>query len=206
MGELYGDLDQVKAMLRPTGSASFNADADARLAALRAAVSLAIEQKTNRVFGGNATATTRTIDGRPGYADDVLMLPAPIRSVGAVEIVGDYAETLDADAYLPWSVDANGDAHALLRLRGYLWPMRDGVNRIAVTAVWSDEANGGDVPADITYAANYLIAELFKIEQASPAGFTGPDGATIPIRDPWKQEMVKAAIAKHRAAVELLAF
>lgn len=206
MAELYGDIEQVKGMLRPSESASFGGDADARLYALQGAVSLQLEDKTGRVFGGTATATARTVDGRSGYADPVLMLPYPVRSVTTVALIGDYAATLESTDWALWFTDSRGDSHALLRSRSNTWAPKDGVNRIVVTAVWCDTANGGEVPDDVTYAANYCIAELFKAETASPAGFTGPDGATVPVRDPWKHTMVKGVIEKYRVATELFAF
>jgi hypothetical protein len=196
---LYGDVDQVKKMLRPTEASSFGADADARLTELRKVVSLALEEKTGRVFGGSAVATARTVDGPPAAPSDVLLLPAPVRSVASVAFVGDAPQTLPSTDYVLWNVGRTGDAHALLRIANGWWPARDGVNRIVVTGVWSDEAPGGAVPDDVTYVANYLIAELFKAEQASPAGFTGPDGATVPIRDPWKNELVKTVVGKYGA-------
>jgi hypothetical protein len=194
MPELYGDIEAVKAMLRPTGSASFNDDADVRLNAIRAFVSQQLEYKTGRIFGGTATPTTRTIQGGLRCADDVLDLSTPVRSVTSVAVVGTSPETVADTDYTLWYGDRRGDYYGIRRTYGARWPMRDGINAVDVTAVWSDEANGGEVPADITYAANYLIAELFKAEQASPAGFTGPDGATVPIRDPWKSSIVCAAI------------
>jgi hypothetical protein len=206
MSELYGDIETAKAMLRPTGSASFNDDAEVRLAALQAFVSQQLEYKTGRIFGGTATPTTRTVQGNMSCPDEILDLPMPVRSVSAVAITGNSPETVADSDYVLWYGDRLGDYHAIRRTYGSLWPWRNGIDAVAVTAVWSDEANGGAVPDDITYAANYLIAELFKSEQASPAGFTGPDGATVPIRDPWKNSTVTSAIEAHRVNTMFLAF
>lgn len=210
---LYGDTTQVKKMLRPVETSTFGTDADSRLTELQEVVSLLIEEKTGRVFGGTATATARTIDGPPAGRGVVLALPCPVRSVTSVAIVGAISETLTAydtgtgdGDYLLWNPGRQGDYHALRRVNGGQWPAGDGLTRITITAVWSDTASGGSVPDDITYMANYIISELFKAEQASPAGFTGPDGATVPIRNPWNQDLVKTTIRKYASARRIVGF
>jgi hypothetical protein len=203
---LYGDLEQVKGMLRPSETAGFGGDAEARLAALQEVVSLLIEEKTGRVFGGTATPTARTIEGPRGAPWDILLLPSPIRSVTSVAIVGSDPVTLDAGDYVLWNVSPQGDAFQLRRVANGYWPIRNGVDRIVVTGVWSDTASGGTVPADIDYIANYIIAERFKSEKASPAGFTGPDGATVPVKDPWRDGMVKAVVEKYAGAKRAVTF
>lgn len=210
---LYGDTAQVKKMLRPVETAAFGADADARLTELQKVVSLLIEEKTGRIFGGAAVAVARTVDGPVAESDDVLLLPSPVRSVSAVAITGNSPATLTAydpatklGDYLLWMPGRQGDYHALRRVQNGWWPARNGIDRVNVTAVWSDTESGGAVPADVTYVANYLIAELFKAEQASPAGFTGPDGATVPIRNPWTQETVKTVLRKYGGASRIVGF
>ena len=203
---LYGSIEQVKKMLRPVETATFGADADARLTELRKVISAQIEEETGRVFGGSATATLRTVDGPVAVADDVLLLPTPVRSVTSVAIVGTNPATLPGTDWVLWMPDRRGGYHALLRIANGYWPARNGIDRIAVTAVWGDAETGGDVPDDVTYVANYLIAEHFKIEQASPAGFTGPDGATVPVSDPWKKPIVVKVLRKYGAASRFVGF
>lgn len=210
---LYGSADQVKKMLRPVETSTFGADADSRLTELQEVVSLLIEEKTGRVFGGTATATARTIDGPAAGRGVILSLPCPVRSVTSVEIVGaisdsltEYNTSTGAGEYVLWNPGRQGDYHALRRVNGGQWPARDGLTRITITAVWSDTASGGSVPDDITYMANYVIAELFKAEQASTAGFTGPDGSTVPVRDPWKHPVVVATIKKYASARRIVSF
>jgi hypothetical protein len=203
---IYGDLEQVKAMLRPTDTAAFSSDALARLSLLQSAVSSQIEDRTGCVFGGTSAPITRTIDGASADWTDVLLLPTPIRSVSGIAIVGDAPEAVSAADYVLWNVDRQGNAHAIRRIQNGAWPLANGVDRIEVTGVWSNTEVGGDVPDDVTYVANYLIAEIFKSEQASPAGFTGPDGATVPIRNPWKTELVAGVIRKYGVARQVVSF
>lgn len=203
---LYGSIDHVKKMLRPDEAAAFKPDADARLVELRTVVSLQIDEETGYAFGGTATPTERTVDGPIDVADDVLLLPTPVRSVTSVAITGPNAATLPSTDWVVWIPNERGGYHALKRIANGWWPTRNGVDRIAVTAVWGNAEPGGAVPGDITYVANYLIAEHFKIEQASPAGFTGPDGATVPIGDPWKKPIVVKVLRKYGAATRFVGF
>lgn len=212
MAELYGQIEQVKAMLRPDETVTFGSDAESRLGALQVMVSLTIEERTGRVFGGTAADETRVIDG-PEYASDVLLLPVPVRSVTTVAITGADAETLTAynyttnsGDYVLWYADTpNGDYGAIKRFSG-TWPCRTGLSRISIAARWADAANGGTVPDDITYAANWLIAEHYKNEQAARSGMTGPDGATIPLRNPWRHPTVLATLRRRTAFVHPLVF
>jgi hypothetical protein len=210
---LLGDIEAVKSMLRPTDSAEFSTDADARLALLQSAVTLLFDQKIGRSFGGTATPTARTFDAGLDCSDPTLFLPEPARSISAVAIVGTNPQTLTLydpttklGDYLPWHVTREGDILAIRIVQNAYWPARTGYDRITVTAVWSDTDNGGGIPDDLNYAANYVISEVFKAEQASPAGFTGPDGATVPVRDPWKNPMVVGTIAKYGGARRIVSF
>jgi hypothetical protein len=57
------------------------------------------------------------------------------------------------------------------------------------------------VPDDIRYAVNYMILERFKLEKAGPAGFTGLDGSTVPVRDVFNDPLVKRTLAKYTQKV-----
>jgi hypothetical protein len=71
---------------------------------------------------------------------------------------------------------------------------------VTVTGQWAATDADALVPDDLVYAVDYLVSEHFKIEQASPAGFTGPDGATVPIRNPFKADIWLKVKAKYEVS------
>jgi hypothetical protein len=82
-----------------------------------------------------------------------------------------------------------GEALALRRTDYGWWP-----TVVVIVGTWADTDADATVPDDITYAANYLISERFKLEQASPAGQIGPDGSVIPVRNSLKDPLVSATM------------
>jgi hypothetical protein len=125
---------------------------------------------------------------------DVLLLPRPARSITSISIGGAVSNAtysggtaLDATTYTSVGfTDTEGRILALRLLNGAVWGEGVAVN---ITGQFSSIDDDVDVPADFIYAVDYLIAEQFKIEQASPAGYTGPDGAVVPIRNPFKSDV-----------------
>lgn len=197
---LYGSVNAVKAMLRADVGSTFNADADARLTALRAAVSAYIEEQTGREFG---VIATETVAIRPGPRTvDLLLLPKPVRTISAVTLDPESTGTawtggtaLPLTAFDLAMVLEDGTALAMQRTDGGTWPAL-----VVIAANWGDADSVATVPDDITYAANYLIAERFKLEQASPAGQIGPDGSVVPIRNSLKDPLVTATVERWRLA------
>ncbi len=200
---LYGDLDHVKRMLRPDGTTSFNADDDVRLALIQTAVSAAMEQRVGRAFGATAEDTTHLL-----YAgrSSVLLLPVPARSITSVTVDG---VLIAADRYVPDPVDfATGLIWGLRLLSWGSWGWIDPVNRptmpVEIVGDFTDSDDDAVIPDDVQYVANFLIAERYKIEGASPAGFTGPDGAVVPIRNAWTDPLVKAVLDKYAGQARAL--
>jgi len=196
---LYGDLVHVKKMLASANADWTGAPTD-RLTKIQQAVSAALEQELGRTFGAGQAAGAKAVRA-PGTSD-LLVLPEPARSIASV-VFGQIwtgsgwtgGTAIPASAYRPWPVRADGLILGLTTADGSWW-----AGTYVVTGTWegTDAVAAGDVPADVHQAANLLIAEHYKREEAGPAGFSGPDGSTIPVRDPWKDPLVRRVIARHR--------
>jgi hypothetical protein len=198
----YADIDAVKRMLQAESGTTWTADNEARLNAIDAAVSLLLEEKTGRTFGTGSTPETITVYGL-GF--DRLTLPKPLRSITSVTTGGTWngsayasGTLLTTTQYRRGPLGMRGEAYVLDRADGSFWPLNEPV---VIVGTWADTDSDGDVPDDVTYAVNYLVAERFKVENAGPAGLIGPDGYVQPIRDAWKDPMVAATIRKYRARV-----
>ena len=96
----YGDTTTIAQMLEPDTPSGFSASLTARIDAQREVVSRLIDEKTGRSFGSAGTSETRTI--RPGGSSDVLILPAPVRSISAI--------TVDRIAAMPVAVAMQASA------------------------------------------------------------------------------------------------
>lgn len=193
---LYGSVDGAKALLRSTVTAQFNVDHDARLAALRPAVSAWIEEQTGRTFGSGPVSTTQLATGT---GRDLLLLADGVRSVTGVVAGPEWSgsawtggDPVPAAQYRLVLRNRQGLYAALQTTDGDGWH-----GEFAVTGVYAGSPDAAGVPDDITYVANYLIAERFKIEQASPNGAIGPDGTVLPIRNVLADPLVKDTIAKY---------
>ncbi len=202
---LYGDLDHVKRMLRPDDSTSFNAADDARLTLIQAAVSSTLEQRMGRKFGAPVVDTTHLL-----YAgrSSVVLLPVPARAITSVTVDG---TLINAAWYVADPVDfATGLIWGLRLVSGSLWGWMDAFNRpttpVSIVGDFTDSDNDAVIPDDVQYIANYLIAERYKVEGASPAGFTGPDGAVVPIRNAWIDPLVKAVVDKYGSQARAVVF
>jgi hypothetical protein len=205
---VLGDLDHVKRMLRPSTSTDFGVDVDERLEAIQVAVSAILEETMGRSFGSETADTTVIVYG--GYSP-ILILPTPARSITSVTVGGTVTggtvtggSVYTTSHYAHWNMDTQtGAIHGLRLISGGNWGYTDIHNRPLVPVVVVGDFTSTDsdaiIPDDVQYCANFLIAERFKMESASPAGYIGPDGMTIPIRDAWKDPMVVKIIDRYRA-------
>lgn len=191
----YGSANDVKELLRTNASATFSVDDAARIDDLLPVVSLAIEQITGATFHSDAvTATTRDQegDGLPR-----LYLDMGLRSVTQVKedvtwSAGAWSggTVLTTSQYRLTGQRANGAYRILERMDG-VWS-----GPVVITGVWEDTYTS--VPVDITYIANFVAAEVFKGQQASPHGLVGPEGAMVPIRNALAAPEVKLKLDHYR--------
>jgi hypothetical protein len=194
---LYGDLDHVKKLLAASGT-SYDASHDARLTAIQAAVSAAIEEDLGRTFGAAVTDTTLLFWGGDS---DVLLLPTPARAITTVTVGGTVAggvmtggtEYTD-DLWSHHIVDEDGLIYAIRLLSGGWWGAYEPVT---ITGDFADTDDDAEVPDDLTYAANRLIAETFKSENLPIVTL---DGEIVPRRDPWSDPIIKGILARYRVS------
>jgi hypothetical protein len=195
----YGDTAHIRQLLNLVDDdASSTAE---RIAALNATVSLIVEDELGRSFGATSTDTTVLFWGAD---DDVLLLPRPLRAITTVTVGGTVTgatmtggTVYSTSLWTPSIVDGDGLIYALRLLSGGWWGAG---TPVTITGQWAATDADALVPDDLVYAVDYLVAEHFKIEQASPAGFTGPDGATVPIRNPWKADVWLKVKAKYNVS------
>lgn len=210
----YSDLASAKAQLDLSDAVDGDAADIALLASIDDEVSRTLELKLGRKWGGTATPSARTIDGPVGsWGAEILLLPEPVRSVTAVAIVGTLPETLTPynastglGDYVLWHQTKSGDYLAIRRVQNGWWPRRDGIDRITITGVWSDEASGDDPPQEVIDAATFVTVETFRQRKSSPTGEVGPDGFTIRPRNPWGFEVVKEVLKRYGAAQPVVSF
>jgi hypothetical protein len=203
----YGDIEAVKNMLKHSQLTTFSEDADESLTAIQKAVSRALEYELGRTFGAPAGDETVILYAGIG---DTLLLPRPARAITTVSVGGNVAggvvtggTLFPSDRWEHYPVGQDGLIYGIRLIGGGWWGYDDpsGNPRVPVV-ILADFANtdaDAEVPDDVTYAVNYLIAERYKLEQASPAGFTGPDGATVPIRNAFKDPFVTMTLERYRA-------
>lgn len=202
---LYGDLDEVKRLLRSHESIIASADVIADIEAIQRTVTLAIDQKTGRTFGVSPVSTSRIVwAGSQTY----LLLDPPARSITSIEYGGTWngldlvsPELLDATWYAFDPVDADGLIWGVRLGIGTTWGLSDvwGQARtpIRVTAEWADTSSSLAIPDDIMWLATYVIAALYRRQRTSASAQIGIDGSVTAIPDPWKDETVKTIIEKY---------
>lgn len=183
---LLASMDAVKQMLEASGEGD-SPSRDARLLRINEAVSAQLEQMLGRSFGSALVDTPRMY--RAGR-DGSVLFEYPARSVSAVAVGGIWdgtswtnATALTASQFMLDNLDAYGRAYKLLQPYGGA--------TVTVTGVWADSEDATNVPADVQYAAAYLVAELYKQEQAGPYGFRSPDGSVARPINPWTNPLVK---------------
>jgi hypothetical protein len=199
----YGDVPTIVQMLGPgEPSAGFQAGLEARIDEMQQVVSALVEQRTGRVWSSDpAPSVTRTIYPVGGLSS-VLVLPVPARTITAITVGGSDAggvvsggTALEATGWAVAVRDRFGDITAVRLASGASWT---GWAVVTVTGTWADSA--GSAPPEIVWAVNYITAERIKQEQASPAGFVGPEGTVTPVRNPWSDPQVKQILARYRLA------
>lgn len=205
----YGDLDHVRKLLRPTATDDLGADDEARLSKIQAALSTLLEYELGRSFGVPVTDTTLTAWAGPG---DVLLLPRQARAITSVTVGGTvsggtitggtaYASTLWAHHFVD---PITGFIGGLRLLNGGWWGDFYYRTPVVIEGDFSDSDDDTTIPADLQYAVSWMIAERFKQESASPAGFLGPDGVVAPFRKLMDDEFVKPILDRYRVATREL--
>jgi hypothetical protein len=187
----YADRDRVLAQLEIRENTQADQASVARAEKIEEGVCSWIDQELGFTFGAAAVASTRTIHATGSW--DVLLLPPPgVRSVSAVTVDG---VTLVSTAHRLVYVSPEGVALGIYRTDGWLW-----LGAVAVTGVWGDAAAGVTVPPDIREAATWLTIQEYQREGLAPTDPSGPDGFAAKPRNPYRFEVVQAAIRHHRIA------
>lgn len=194
-----GSTAGVRTYLQATEGDAFQPADLARMDASLRMVSSVLEEKTGAAFyldPADVEPTVKVVEGVP--VGTTLYLPLGLSSVAGIVAnpltwngtAWSNGTTLTASQYRLAGLSRSGVYRTLLGV-DYAWG-----GRYVITGVWEDQVAG--VPDDLNDLANWLAAEFYKEQKASPAGFTGPDGATVPIRDVWKTDKVKTLIDKYR--------
>ena len=138
--------------------------------------------------------------GYTDYADDTYILPWGVRNVTLVSINGDWnGTTWDDEVTIDesdWQLVYQSEtpekwAHGI-RILG----AGDGTS-VRVLGEWQDGANGTTVPPEIREAAAYIVADLYRTRELSPAGEIGPNGLASYVRNVWEEPFVKMAIKEN---------
>lgn len=198
----YGDDAVILQMLGPDEpNAGFQAEFEARVTAMNETVSRLIDDELGRSFGTTGLASQRIVEVLPKTG--VVILPVPARTVTEIAygftnaggvISGGTALTTDQ-----WSTVRTAEDGTILALQlGSSDYVSYFTQLVAITAMWADEGSDTTVPSEIQWAANYIVAERMKQEQASPAGFVGQDGTVTPIRNPWSDPQVRRVLDTYR--------
>lgn len=198
----YGSVADVKELLSATDSTTFGTAETARITDLLPVVSRLIEDDTGAVFG---VSTTETIVVEPDVENGpVLFLPKPIRSVTSITEHPDWVSgawtggtVLTTNDYRLAGPRGSGAYGQIVHMTG-AW-----AGTYVITGVWEDKVAA--VPAEITYAANFIAAEIYKAQSASPHGLLGPELAMVPIRKAFQVDEIRRILDKHRVGPSLVA-
>jgi hypothetical protein len=204
---LYGDPDHVIKMLRATPTWDLGTDVEERLLAIQASISLLLEEACGRTWGTPDEDDTTRLQWVGPYS--MLVLDVPARSITSITTGGTVSGSTMTGGSVTLAaelqnriVSRDGLIYAISNaFSGEPWPSYYGTTYaqypVAVTGQFGNIDDDDEVPADVTYAANYPILNTYRHEAAGVAGFSGPDGSTIPIRDPWKDPQVLKVIDKY---------
>lgn len=191
----YGSDEAIQQLLRSADDATFSEDEQARITALRTTVSLAVEHDTGATFLGSAPSAT--VREQEGDGTRRLYLDLGAREVSAITETPDWIDgvwsggtALTTDSYRLTARVANG-AYRVIERMDAVW---SGV--VLVSGVWEDTYTA--VPADIDYAVNFVAAEVFKAQQATPHGLMGTEGALVPIRKALQVDEIKRILTFYR--------
>lgn len=198
----YGSIDAVRELLQATENDAWDVAATNRATTLLTVVSDRIEFETGKRFGVNPlTVQSFAVDAFT--PNRLLFLPLGLRSLtsitqgaawgGATWAGGTLLATTE---YRLTGLPVSGAYQTVLNISG-LWS-----GQYLVSGTWENEEV--DVPAGIDYLANYITAEIWKKQSASPAGFQGPDGATVPIRNVFAEQEVKDILSDYTLHARVL--
>jgi len=195
---VYGSIEGVRALVQATEGDDFGTDMQTRMEELLPVVSALIESETGAVFDAAATAVPRVVDDVP--LGPTLYLPVGLRSVTSITeapvwggVTWSGGTLLTADLYRLAGRSQTG-IYRTLRATSGNW-----LGRYLITGVWEDQVVS--VPPEIDYIANYAAAEIFKKQNASPAGFAGPDGSVVLFRDVFRETEVRKILERHRVGL-----
>jgi hypothetical protein len=191
----YGSANAVKAVLRADVTSTFNADQDTRITALLALASNYIESQTGAQFGVSASETiVIDTDWENG---ETLFLPKGIRSVTSITENPSWAGSwTGGTAVTSATYRLTGKASGQSFYRTITRTDGSWAGNYVIIGVWEDQYP--TVPDDVTWAVNTVVVELFKKQQASPAGQIGPDGSIIPLRDVFQQTEIRTVVDRYR--------
>lgn len=200
---IYGSTAGVQDLLASQGINDWSEPELARIQALLPTVSAIIEHETGATFG-DAQPETLAVEAS-WFIGQLLYLPKGLRTLVSVTESPTWSlgawtggMLLTGDDYRLTSKTVDGHYHTLYRVNSW-WS-----GTYLVSGLWEDSSD--EVPEDIHYLANYLAAEIFKKQKASPAGFVGPDGASVPVRNTFTEPEVKKILAMHRLNRGLVVF
>jgi hypothetical protein len=195
---VYGSAEGVRRLVQATEGDDFGTDMQQRMDELLPVVSALIEYETGAVFAASPTAQARLVEGVP--YDTTLYLPTGLYSLTSIVAAPEW----DGAAWTGGTTLASTDYRLAGRNQYGLYRTIRGVavswsGTYLITGVWEDQVNG--VPPEIHYVANYAAAEIFKKQNASPAGFAGPDGSVVLFRDVFRETEVRKILEKHRVGL-----
>jgi hypothetical protein len=182
----YGSAAAVERLLQSADADTLTTDELARVNELLPVVSAVIEKKTGAVFGSN-TPETVLVSAEPG---NVLFLPKGIRTITSIAEGPTWNGTawtggtaLATTSYYVRALASSGAYRQIVRTDGGWF------GDYAITGVWEDRF--ATVPDDITYAANYAAAEIYKKQKAAPGRFASAAGVTVLFRpDPFADKEI----------------
>lgn len=191
----YGSANAVKAVLRADVSSTFNADQESRITTLLALASQYVESQTGAQFGVSSSETLVIETGLD--SGDVLYLPKGIRSVTSITENPTWSGSWSGgSAITSATYRLSGKATGQTFYRTITRTDGGWGGLYVIVGVWEDQYP--TVPDDVTWAVNTVVVELFKKQQASPAGQIGPDGSVIPLRDVFQQTEISSVIDRYR--------
>lgn len=197
----YADLAEAKRRLNLTVAHTAEA---AALADLDEAVARLFDDATGRTFDGAAGTVTHVIEA-PGVSD-LLLLPAPVRTVASVVEGGtwdgaawDDAVTLDADDYRVVFGNTDDGWLALRRLSGLFW-----AGPVRVTGTWEPDEGAG-IPVLVEQACTAALVREYRRMAQAPGGGINLDELETPTPSGLTDPLWKRAVATYRVgAFELV--
>lgn len=195
---VYGSAEGVRRLVQATEGDDFGADMQTRMEELLPVVSAIIESETGAVFAATPSPVARVVEAAP--YDTVLYLPVGLYSLTSIVA----APTWNGAAWTGGTLLASTSYRLAGRNRDGIYRTIQGVTAswsgaYVITGVWEDQV--GAVPPEIDYVANYAAAEIFKKQNASPAGFAGPDGSVVLFRDVFRETEVRKILERHRVGL-----